>query len=142
MIQGQAREDEMRRHWEGERVAHGMTADALGEDGRVAHPQTSDSFDAQPLVNDATDRARRHRMVDRLCLLADVRDQFRVARLEEVGHGHRGHDGVGEVVFQRLELDQFPDQVETGEEDLERGDEFVQVREKTQTLGHPSRGLL
>lgn len=113
-----------------EREAHGVTADALGEDGRVAHPQTSDSFDAQPLVNDATDRARRHRVVDRLCLLTDVRDQFRVARLEEVGHRHRGHDGVGEIVFQRLELDQFSDQVEAGEKDLERGDEFVRSEKK------------
>ena len=115
-----------------EREAHWVTADALGEDGRVAHPQTSDTFDAQPLVDDATDRARRHRVVDRLCLLPDVRDQFRVARFEEVGHGHRGHDGVGEVVFQRLELDQFPDQVETGEEDLrEETDSLAEVRESS-----------
>jgi len=102
-----------------------MSTDTLGENRSITNSQTFDSLDLQIFVYYAPDRTRRHGMIDSLGLLTNVCDEFRITCFEEFVARHGRNDGIGEVVGERRESDQFTNEVESSEENLQKDETSI-----------------
>jgi len=58
----------------------------------VYNSQSLDSLYLQTFIHNFTDRAGRHRVIDRFGVLTDMSDEFRITRFEEIFHRHVGYN--------------------------------------------------